>query len=211
MREYVHSASTLSLRNPSPGAGKRGAPSELDKARAETELMRAQAKAERESAEQLRATLRKSTRDAKVRMRATAVILMTAALLKIAWEAAYKPEPVPTPITAQPSSPSPGAQIAAKNAPLADQSEGALALERLRTAFHSFPGEDQMDVVREVNERRWGPEMTCPLVWNDAGVPALYVGDKKGEMPPPLVAKALNHCAGGIERLRAERDSNDRQ
>ena len=89
--------------------------------------------------------------------------------------------------------------------PILDKSEGGKALERVRDAFHLFPELDQSQVVKEVNGRYAGDEMTCPIAWQD-GKPVLFVGDTQGQKPPS-VAEALNRCANGIERLRAERDA----
>ncbi len=207
------SAGTLPLGSPVPERLRTAVHKELDKARAEVEAVKADAAAARERAEQARIKLLKSNRDAKVRLRATAAIMMTGALIKMAWQATQAPSPVPTPITVPPS-PSSAAAPSAVSAPPspdaaggADQSAGALAMERLLTAFHSFPEEDQPDIVREVNAKHWSDSTTCPFAWNDAGKPSLYVGSEKKDTPVPLLANALNQCASGVERLRAERDA----
>jgi hypothetical protein len=152
----------------------------------------------------------KAGRDNKLRLRTTAVIMMTAALLKLGWEAAHAEAPVPAAGIAQPLTPAaaaiPVASIDRGKAGSIDSSEGAVAMERLRDAFHSFPDQDQTILVREINTKYAGTEMTCPLVWND-GVPALYVGDRKGGAPPPLMAAALNRCANAVEKLRADKDA----
>ena len=208
MNENVRSASTLSLRSPFAAPPRRRQPTELEKARAETERIREEAAAAHQAAAEARARMQKSARDAKVRLRVTAVIMMTAALIKLGWEAAHAPDPVPTPIVAQ-SLPAVG--VTSPRAPgqtsdtATDASPGAKALERLRGAFHAFPEEDQMDVVREINAKYPGPGLACPLVWKD-GVPSLYVGDPKASTPPSMV-NALNRCATEAEKLRAEKDA----
>ena len=204
---------TISLRSPFHEAIQGGPLTELDKARAEADKLRAEAAAAVAKAEKLRASMLRSTRDAKFRLRATAAVMMTAALLKLAWQAANATTPVPVPERAQPLPPSAAAPASVNPAPAqagedgeaVDPSPGALALERLRTAFHSFPDEDQWEVVRQVNERYAGAGLACPLEWKD-GIPALYVGDKKGDAPPSMV-KALNQCSEGVEKLRLERDA----
>ncbi len=210
MNDNIRSASTLSLRVPFNAPHRRKQPTELEKARAETERIREEAAAAHEAAAEARTRMQKSARDAKFRLRATAVIMMTAALVKLGWEAAHAPDPAPMPLVAQTLPPA-GVASASKsrqtsdNSASTDASPGAKALERLRTAFHAFPEEDQMDLVREINERYPGPGVACPLVWTD-GVPALYVGDPKGKAPPSMV-NALNRCALEAEKLRIERDA----
>lgn len=189
----------LSLRSP---AGKRGAPSELEKAKAEAERAKADSVAAQARADQARVKLEKSTRDAKVRLRATAVIMMTAALVRLGWEAANAPPPVVKPSLVQPMTASKDAMsLSSSNAAVP---EAEIALDRLRNAFHTFPEKDQPIVVREVNERYAGTEFTCPLAWAE-GIPALSVKDQGNSQP--MVAAALNRCAAGVERLRREIDA----
>jgi hypothetical protein len=197
MTNKVRSANALNLRSPVLQVNKRSEPTELEKARAETELLRTEVAAAHKSAAESQASMQRSSRDAKFRLRATAAIMMTAALLKMAWEAAHSPTAVPTPSRAQPL-----AQSTKSGKVLTDQSPGAVALERLRDAFHSFPGRDQTDLVREVNEKYAGTALACPLVWTD-GVPSLYVGDPKG-MAPASMVDALNRCATAIEKRRQQ-------
>ncbi len=189
----------LSLRSP---AGKRGTPTELEKAKAETERAKADTKAAQVRAEQARAKLEKSTRDSKVRLRVTAVVMMTAALLKLGWEAAQAPTPPTTQSLAQ--------AVAASQDALPVQSSNAaipqaeVALDRLSDAFHAFPEKDQPTVVREVNERFAGTEFSCPLAWAE-GIPSLSVKDKGNA--EQMMSAALNQCAAGVERLRKEVDA----
>jgi hypothetical protein len=137
------------------------------------------------------------------------MIMMTAALVKLGWEAAHAPVPVPIPAIAQPLPASGGAigsaHHAGDSAGWAEPGAGMLALERLRTAFHSFPGEDQWVVVHDVNQKFASIGLTCPLEWRN-GIPALYVGEGKDAASPSVVA-ALNQCATGVEKLRTENDA----
>ena len=140
----------------------------------------------------------KASRRSKVRLRMTAMIMMTAALLKVAWEAANPAPPIASAL--QPV----GHSAAPAPPPSLEDTEAQVALERLRDAFRNFPDEDQPTVVREVNARYARTEFTCPLEWTD-GVPALSVKDKGPQRP--LMAGALNQCAAGVERLRREKDA----
>ena len=185
---------------------------QLEKAKAEAAALRAEAAKARESAAAERDRLLRSKRDGKVRLRVTAVVMMTAALIRIGWEATRTAEP---PVTATVAGALPGSThgVTAVNlslkktadGPTDDNSVGGKALERIRTAFHSFPELDQAEVVKEVNKRFPGEEMTCPITWQ-GGRPILSVGDSQG-VGPPSVGDALNRCASGIERLRAEKDA----
>lgn len=176
-------------------------PNELEKARAEVQRARADMAAAQDRADQAKAKLQQATRDAKVRLRWTAVIMMTAALLKVGWEAAMRQSPVTSSEIVQPMAESSGAMAVQSGAP----TEAQVALERLHDAFYAFPDEDQPAVVKEVNARYAGSEFTCPLAWSE-GVPALSVKDRgKAE---PMMAGALNRCAAGVERLRRERDAD---
>jgi hypothetical protein len=175
--------------------GKSKMNAELETAQAELARVKAEAAAAQQAAQRLLASLKKSGRDAKVRLRVTAVVILTAALIKIAWQSAAVPV---TPVSrAAPLPAMPAADTSGSRQDL----EFNRALNRLRDAFHSFPDEDQLDLIREINDKR---PMACPLLWNDAGVPSLFVGDEKGEAPPSILV-ALNHCASSIEKLRAER------
>ena len=194
----------LSLRSP---AGGRRIPTELEKAKAEAERAKADSAAAQARADQARAKLEKSTRDSKVRLRLTAVVMMLAALLKLGWQAANDPAPATKPGIAQALTPTQNAMPVSSTEATVTQAE--VALDRLRDAFHSFPEEDQPDVVREVNEKYAGSDSTCPLAWA-RGMPALSLKD--GGRWEPMMAAALNHCADGVERLRKERDDAlDRQ
>jgi hypothetical protein len=201
MNETAQGGTTLNLRNPFGAAGKADLPrTELEKAKAEAQAARAQAAAAVENAERLRANLLRSKRDAKVRLRITAAIMMTAALLKIAWQAAQAPAADAVPLKTQPLAASAALNGVNSSDRAFKDSAAVLALERVRTAFHAFPEEDQVDLVREVNQTYAGIGLSCPLEWRD-GVPILRVGD------PPSMAAALNQCAAGVERLRADRDA----
>jgi hypothetical protein len=209
MNDNVRSASALSLRSPLREQAKGRPPIELEKARAEVERARADTAAAQERADQLKAKMLRSSRDAKFRLRATAVIMMTAALLKIGWEAAHASTTPgfgsvqPSAQTAQAMSANSSSNSASASGP-ANNSEGVKALERLRDAFHSFPDEDQVELVHQINKHNVNGVMTCPLVWHN-GVPSLYVGDKTRDTPP-YVASSLNHCSEAVEKLRAETD-----
>jgi hypothetical protein len=133
------------------------------------------------------------------------VVMMTAALATLAWQAAHAPPP--------PEAVQPLARLAASipfhfdgQQPGYSDALGPFprALNRLREAFHSFPNEDQIEIVREVNRKYPGTSMTCPLVWKN-GVPALYIGAKTGE-PPPWLLHAVERCADEVEKLRDEKD-----
>jgi len=197
------SANALMLRSPAAATAKRGPLTELEKAREEANRARADGAAAQERAEQAKARMLKSTRDAKVRLRVTAVIMMTAALLRLAWEANSQPSaPVAKVILPIGQSSVAGEKTVAANS---QPTQAEVALDRLRDAFHSFPDEDQPAVVSEVNTHYAGTELTCPLAWSSKGIPALSVKDN-GEAVP-LMAGALNQCAAGVEKLRQERDA----
>ncbi len=132
--------------------------------------------------------------------------MMTAALVKVGWEAAMAQPPTPKSKIVQPMTVSNGAMPVREGERPVQQTEADAALDRLREAFHSFPDEDQPAVVREVNARFGGSEFTCPLAWTE-GVPALSVKD--GGKTEPMMAGALNRCAAGVERLRKERDADN--
>jgi hypothetical protein len=181
------------------------ATSELEDAKAELQYFKAEAAAAERANVQLRASVKKSRRDATVRLRVIAVVMLTAALIKIAWLSAQAP--VAPVVRAAPLPALPGALPAAAEADTTDSPgtrEFTRSLNRLRDAFHSLPEEDQLDVVREINEKNPDAAMACPLVWDAAGVPSLFLGDKKGDVPPSMIA-ALNQCASEIEKLRAEK------
>jgi hypothetical protein len=196
--ESRNSASTPGLRPPprtKSEKDKARVSAELENAKAELQRLKAEAAATAErAAEQLRATVKKS-RDAKVRLRVIAVVMLTAALVKITWQFAAAPV---VPVTRL--APLPG--VSTTDSP--GMREFTRSLNRLRDAFHSLPEEDQVDVVREINEKHPGAAMACPLVWNAQGVPTLFLGDKKGDVPPSMIA-ALEQCASEIEKLRAEK------
>ncbi len=137
-----------------------------------------------------------------MRLRVTAMVMITAALLKLGWQASQAPTRPATPSVAQPLTASRDAlPVQSDHSPIP---QAEVALNRLRDAFHEFPEKDQPTVVREVNERFAGTEFSCPLAWAD-GVPSLSVKDKgKAE---PMMAAALNQCAAGVERLRNEVDA----
>lgn len=181
-------------------------PTELEKARLEAEWARADAAAASERAERIHAQMLQTKRDAKVRLRITAIIVISAALIKMGWQAAH--EPTPTASVTPPFQVAGGGTMlslppgTAESSAADEQSAANAALERLRDAFHTLPEEAQIDIVREINAKSLNGEMTCFLAWRD-GVPALYVGNKEDKPP---VADALNRCAAGVERLRAERN-----
>lgn len=205
MKENLDGASTLSLGTPPRQFAKLGGRTELEKAKAEVARVKAQAAEAEETARKLQASLVKTRRDNKMRLRVTAVLMMTAALIRLGFMATA--EPAPAPIQAQTTlaaavSPTTTAQDATGSSSTnADQTNHAL--NHLRDAFHAFPAEDQMDLVREINEKHPGSSMACPLVWND-GEPALYVGDAKDKSEPYML-QALNQCANELEKLKAER------
>jgi hypothetical protein len=187
---------------------------ELASSKAEVRRVTDEAAAARHASEQLRVNVAKSRRDNKFRLRVAAVIMLMAALIKIAWVSAQSP-PAP-PSLAVPLPPLAAASVPIVNPAAA--SEGLIppanlqlsrALNRLSDAFHSFPEEHQMDVVREINQKHPGDALACPMAWSE-GEPALYVGDKKGEVPPSVVG-TLNQCASEVEKLRAERGSAERR
>jgi hypothetical protein len=195
-------ASTLNLRKPRNKAEeeKFRMNAELENAKAELQRVKAEAAAAQQATER---RIKKSRRDAKVRLRVTAVVMLTAALIKIIWLSAHTPQApilptVPLPATAGGIT----AAYAATNSP--GNYEFTRSLNRLRDAFHSFPDDDQLDIVREINRRHPGAAMACPLAWNAAGVPSLYVGDEEGQVPPSVIT-ALNQCASEVEKLRVEK------
>jgi hypothetical protein len=179
---------------------------ELEFAKAELARVKAEAVAAQLATERLQAHLTKSRRDTKVRLRVIAVVMLTAALIKTAWQSAQAP-PVsgtaPLPIGAAGILSAPNVMRAANTPDSPQNREFVRSLNRLRDAFHSFPDEDQIGLIQEINENR---PMACPLAWNEAGIPSLFVGDKKGETPPSMIA-ALNQCASAIEKLRVKIDS----
>ncbi len=202
------STSTLSLRQPTKAEKDKLLAAELETAKAELQRAKAEAAAAQRATEQLRATVKKSRRDAKVRLRIIAVVMLTAALIKITWLSAQAPV---APVTrAAPLPAMPGGGIAMPPAAEASTTDSpgthafTRSLNRLRDAFHSLPEEDQLDVVREINEKNPAAAMACPLVWNAQGVPSLFLGDRKGDVPPSMIA-ALDQCASEIEKLRAEK------
>jgi len=208
--ESRNSASTLGLRPSRIKSEKDKArvSAELENAEAELQRLKAEAAATAErAAEQLRATVKKSRRDAKVRLRVIAVIMLTAALIKITWQFAEAPvaplmRAIPLPAMHGGIAAPAGADGTTSDSP--GTREFTRSLDRLRDAFHSLPDEDQLAVVREINEKHPGDAMACPLVWNVQGVPSLFLGDRKGDVPPSMIA-ALNQCASEIEKLRAEK------
>lgn len=180
----------LSLRTTFEENG-RGKPTELEKLRAD--LVAAQRRGD-----ETLAKLVSSTRSAKVRLRVTAVVMMTAALATVAWNGMNGPVPAAAPGIQRPSMPH-AAAIVVKTAAGPNES----ALGRLHAAFLTLPEQDQQETVREVNARYAGTEFTCPLAWNE-GMPELSV---KAEKQQPMMASAANQCAAGIERLRRETDA----
>jgi len=198
MSQDVRAAgNALMVRTPASATGRHAAaPAELERVRREVDQARADAVA-------ARARMLKSTRDSKVRLRVTAVIMMTAALLRLAWEANSQ-LPAPTAKVIEPirqSAPPAALRVSANSQPTAAE----VALDRLRDAFHLFPDEDQPVVVSEVNARYAGTDFTCPLAWSINGMPALLVKDRGPAIP--MMAGALNQCAAGVEKLREERDA----
>jgi len=178
----------------------------MAKAAEEIKRIKAEAVAAIQAAEQWQARLTDLRRDNKRRLRLTALIMMTAALTRLAWEAAHTPEPplaTIQPLTGLAGSLPPhfGTQDD-KASGLASNPQFSRALNRLRDAFHSFPEEQQENLVSQVNKKYSGGSPVCPLVWNQ-GVPALYVDEKE---PPPWLAHAIDRCASEVEKLRAEKD-----
>ena len=183
----------LSLRTTFRENGQRQ-PTELERARAE--VLAAQ---QREYEAQVK--LEKTKRAAKVRLRVTAFLMMTAALVKLAWN--WNDGPVPATATSvEKLITQSTAAILVKTGVRPTESEAALL--RLHDAFITLPEQDAQDVVQEVNKRYAGTEFTCSLAWNE-GMPALSVKSSAGN--PPMLASAANQCAAGVERLRRERDA----
>jgi hypothetical protein len=180
---------------------------ELENAKAELLRLKAEAAVAECATEQLRANFKKSRRVATVRLRVIAVVMLTAALIKITWLSAQAPV---APATRAMPLPAMHGGIGTPNTADADITDSSgtreftRSLNRLRDAFHSLPEEDQLDVVREINEKNPGAAMACPLVWNAQGVPSLFLGDRNGDVPPSVIA-ALDQCAGEIEKLRIEK------
>lgn len=181
------------------------ATSDLANVKAELRSVKEEASVAREATEHFRAGVAKSRRNAKYRLRVTALVMLVAALIKLAWVAAQPPPSAP----AVPLPPPPIASIPIPiAAPLAETriSPGNLqlsrALNRLGDAFRAFP-EDQRDVVAEINRKHPGNSMACPLAWNDEGVPSLFVGGKA----PLSVVEELNRCASELEELSVEKQS----
>jgi hypothetical protein len=172
----------------------------LENAKAELQRVKAEAAAAQQANER---RLKKSRRDAKMRLRVTAVVMLTAALIKITWLSAQTPPPPIPPANASGIIPAYAAQSDDLTDSPANQ-EFTSSLNRLRDAFHSFPDEYQLDIVSEINRRHPGAAMACPLAWNAAGVPSLYVGDKESHAPPSVIA-ALNQCASEVEKWRTEK------
>jgi hypothetical protein len=179
----------------------------LEIAKAELQLAKADAAAAERVIEQLRANFKKSRRVATVRLRVIAVVMLTAALIKITWLSAQDSVTPPTPAMPLPVM---HRSIGTPNTADADITDSpgtrefTRSLNRLRDAFHSLPEEDQRDVVREINQKNPGAAMACPLGWDAQGVPSLFLGDRKGDVPPSVIA-ALDQCAGEIEKLRTEK------
>jgi hypothetical protein len=180
---------------------------ELETVKAELQRVKAESAAVQEATERLQASFTKSRRDTKVRLCVVAVLMLTAALVKIIWLSSHAPE---TPTSRAALVPAVSDGMTTPNPGESDTSDSlgnrefSRSLDRLRDAFHAFPEKDQMDIVREINQKHPGGPMGCPLAWNAAGVPSLFIGDKKGEAPPSMVA-ALNQCASEVEKLRAEK------
>ena len=200
--------STIGLRQPQHKSGDDTPSAELEKARAELRRVNDRAEKARQETEQLRVSVAKTRRDTKLVLRVAAALMLTAALIKITWLAMEAPQTVPKIITPLP--PATAALVPPHPTPAREMSDSAAdlqlsrALNRLLDAFHTFPEEDQKDLVREINEKDTGGALACPLAWNDAGVPSLYLGDRKGEVPPSMIT-ALNQCASEVEKLRIER------
>jgi hypothetical protein len=207
MGHSARAKNTLNLRKPSNKAGERlrDSRAELQKALAEATTSKAEAVAARESAEKARHRLAKSKRDAKVRMRVTAVLMMTAALFKLGWEAAHETPTIAKITRSAKTALNLTASAQMGKDPTIDNSDGGKALNRIRSAFELLPELDQPEVVRQVNARNPGSEKACPIVWDD-GHPSLFVGDKEGTQPISIAA-TLNRCSTEIERLRADLDA----
>jgi hypothetical protein len=191
---------SLSPRAKSGTVGEQRPLTELEKARAEIKRFRADAAAAQERADTAQKQLLKSGRGAKVRLRVTAAIMMTAALTKIAWTASDPDLPV-TPLSPITTTTAPSTASAWPSPGGPKQIEADAAMGRLLTAFHSFPDQDQPAVVREVNRRYAGSSFACPMAWND-GLPALSLRDNG--TAEPMMGGALKQCAAGVEKLRLE-------
>ncbi len=207
--ESQKSASTLGLGPPRTKSerDKASVNAELEEAKAELQRLKADAAAAERTAEQLRANFKKSRRDVTVRLRVIAVVMLTAALIKITWQSADAPvAPVmrAAPLPAMSGAIAMPAAVEETTPDSPGTRKFTQSLNRLRDAFHSLPEEDQLDVVREINEKHPGDAMACPLVWNALGVPSLFLGDRKSDFPPSIIV-ALDQCAGEIEKLRAEK------
>jgi hypothetical protein len=203
---------------------------ELLKMFAEAARAKKDASDAQKEAEQLRLNLAKSRAQSRFRLRAAATVgtavLMLGALIKLAYFASHEKPAVPVhvaekahilnsitkPVSAPVSSMRPSPQTVFLSArsitplvkmnPLPRENEFEDAVERLRDAFDSFPGEHQMDIVGEINKRYSAGAMACPLGWTD-GEPVLFVGDTKGHTSPSVIG-ALNQCASAVEKLRTE-------
>jgi hypothetical protein len=68
---------------------------ELKRAQAELQRVKAEAAAAQQATERLRASVAKSRRDTKFRLRVVAVVMLTAALIKILWLSAQSPPALP--------------------------------------------------------------------------------------------------------------------
>jgi hypothetical protein len=201
MKPTASGVAVPGVRKPIKGLVNAPVSSELEKARADVARLKADVAAARRVAENSEASLYKTRRDSKVRLRLTAVLMMTAALIKVMFFPARETEQnQSTQITAVGGT-IPLSRVAQRIS--ANNGEVMQALDRLREAFHSLPDEDQVDIVREINAQHPGESMACPLVWTD-GTPALYVGKKTGQTPP-WITKAINLCAAEVEELRMER------
>lgn len=180
---------------------------QLEAAKAELERVKAEAAAAQRANEQLQINFEKSRRDTKVRLRVIAVVMLTAALIKITWQSVHSSSAPIKIAVSLPAESGTATGDATANVDTSDSPgtrELSRSLDRLRDAFHSFPEESQSDVVREINQKHPGAALACPLVWNNAGVPSLLVGDKTGNAPPSMIV-ALNQCASEVEKLRAEK------
>jgi hypothetical protein len=172
----------------------------LERAKAALARLEAEVAASQRAADQLKSDLAKSRRNNKVRLRVTAVVMMTAALIKLTWDATHAPPPILPPATSTiPSSLAPHSGDSSDNAV---EGSAPQALDRLRSAFLTMPDMDQLDIVREINRKHSAGPLACPLAWKD-GVPSLSLGDQQGEAP--TMAAALNRCASEVEKLRIER------
>jgi hypothetical protein len=179
---------------------------DLEKAKADLERLQSEMAASQRANDKLLEDLARAKHNSKVRLRVVAVVMMVAALVRLAWVYSDTP-PAAQPVALPPVAASgPAAATAAVHSPdsvsKALDSPATQGLDRLTDAFRSMPDEDQVDLIAKINARNPGGPPACPLAWND-GVPSLSLGDKKGQAPS--MSAALNQCAAAVEKYRLEK------